>query len=57
MTPIRIGEINSYGFTALGKFTHSYRRGIELAVDEVNARGGAAGRRADRLTIYDKEPG
>ncbi|MGE0803785.1 MAG: ABC transporter substrate-binding protein, partial [Lautropia sp.] len=44
MTPIRIGVINSYSFTALREFTQSYRHGIELAVDEVNARGGAAGR-------------
>lgn len=44
MTPIRIGEINSYGFAALGEFTRSYRRGIELTVEEINGRGGAAGR-------------
>ena len=34
--PIRIGEINSY--TVLTAFTGPYRKGVELAVDEINAR-------------------
>jgi branched-chain amino acid transport system substrate-binding protein len=42
--PIKIGEINSYGFAALGEFTRGYRRGIELAINIVNNSGGAAGR-------------
>jgi len=42
-TPIRIGEINSYSGIAAG-FTGPYRQAIEMAVEEVNARGGLLGR-------------
>ena len=45
--PIRIGEINSY--KAQPAFLEPYRKGMELAVDEVNAAGGIAGRSRDPL--------
>jgi branched-chain amino acid transport system substrate-binding protein len=41
--PVRIGEINSY--TGLPAFTIPYRQGWELAVEEVNAKGGVLGGR------------
>ena len=41
--PIRIGEINSYTGPAAA-FTASYRRGFDMAVDEVNKSGGVLGR-------------
>lgn len=40
--PIRIGEINSY--TALADFTQPYKKGWQMAVEEVNAAGGIIGR-------------
>jgi len=40
--PIRIGEINSY--TALAAFTLPYKKGIELALEEINRAGGVLGR-------------
>lgn len=40
--PILIGEINSY--TGGSAFTLPYKKGIELAVQEVNAKGGVLGR-------------
>ena len=43
--PIRIGEINSY--TVLTAFTGPYRKGVELAVDEINAKGGVLGRKIE----------
>ncbi len=49
--PIRIGEINSY--TAAPAFTVPYRNGWQLAVDELNARGGVAGRRLEVLSRDD----
>ena len=42
--PIRIGEVNSY--TAVPAFTVPYRNGWQVAVDEINARGGVAGARS-----------
>ncbi|WP_207482042.1 ABC transporter substrate-binding protein [Arenibaculum pallidiluteum] len=41
--PVRIGEINSY--TGLPAFTIPYRNGWELAVEEINAKGGVLGGR------------
>ena len=41
--PIRIGEINSY--KAQAAFLEPYRKGIDLALDEVNASGGVLGRK------------
>jgi branched-chain amino acid transport system substrate-binding protein len=40
---VRIGEINSY--TGLPAFTIPYRQGWELAVEEINAKGGVLGGR------------
>ena len=40
--PIVIGEINSY--TALADFTQPYKKGWEMAIEEINAAGGALGR-------------
>ncbi len=40
--PIKIGEINSY--TALAAFTQPYKKGIELALEEINRNGGVLGR-------------
>lgn len=41
--PIRIGEVNSYS-GALAAFTAGYRKGFDLAVENVNADGGVLGR-------------
>jgi branched-chain amino acid transport system substrate-binding protein len=41
--PIKVGEINSYTGPAAA-FTVSYRKGFEMAVDEINAAGGVLGR-------------
>ncbi len=40
--PIRIGEINSY--SGLPAFTLPYRNGWQLALEEINAKGGVLGR-------------
>jgi branched-chain amino acid transport system substrate-binding protein len=40
--PIKIGEINSY--TALADFTQPYKKGWQMALDEINAAGGVLGR-------------
>ena len=40
---IRIGEINSY--SALPSFTEPYRKGWQLAVEEINAAGGVNGKK------------
>ncbi len=50
-TPIRIGEINSY--TAAPAFTLPYRSGWEMAVDEVNAKGGVLGRKIEIISRDD----
>ena len=41
--PIKVGEINSYTGPA-AVFTVSYRKGFEMAVDEINNAGGVLGR-------------
>lgn len=46
--PIRIGEINSYTGPAAA-FTHSYRDGLNMAVEEINAAGGVLGRKLEIL--------
>src|SRR5574341_190003 len=51
--PIKIGDINSYSGVAAA-FTVPYRAGVELAQDEVNARGGVLGRRLDIVFRDDK---
>lgn len=40
--PVTIGDINSY--TRMAAFTEPYRKGLELAIEQVNAKGGAGGR-------------
>ncbi len=47
---IKIGEINSY--KAQPAFLEPYKKGMELAVDEVNAAGGVLGRKLE-LVIRD----
>ena len=49
--PIRIGEINSY--KAQAAFLEPYKRGMELAVHEVNAAGGINGRKIALITRDD----
>ena len=51
--PIRIGEINSY--TAQPAFLKPYRQGWELALEQVNAAGGALGRKIE--TIFRDDGG
>lgn len=51
--PVRIGEINSYSGGA-APFTGPYRQGVELALEEVNARGGLLGRKVEVLFRDDK---
>ena len=48
---IRIGEINSY--KAQPAFLEPYRKGMELAVDEINAAGGVDGRKLELITRDD----
>ncbi len=49
--PIRIGEINSY--TAQPAFTLPYRSGWQLAVEQINARGGVLGRKLEVISRDD----
>lgn len=49
---IRIGEINSY--STLPGFTEPYRKGWQLALDEVNAAGGVLGH---KLLVISKDDG
>ena len=49
--PIRIGEINSY--SAIAAFTLPYRKGMELAVAQINAAGGVLGRPLELLVRDD----
>jgi len=51
--PIRIGEINSY--TAQPAFLAPYRNGWNLAIEQVNAAGGVAGRRLE--TVFRDDAG
>ena len=51
--PIRIGEINS--FSGIGApFTGPYKAAVEMAVEEVNARGGINGRKVEVIFRDDK---
>lgn len=50
-TPIKIGEINSY--SSMPQFTQPYRQGWQLAVEEVNARGGLLGRKVEVIARDD----
>ena len=49
---IKIGEINSY--SAIPSFTEPYRKGWQLAVEEVNAAGGVDGK---KLEVISKDDG
>lgn len=49
-TEIKIGEINSY--SALPSFTEPYRKGWQLAVEEINAAGGIKGK---KLIVVSKD--
>lgn len=49
---IKIGEINSY--SALPSFTEPYRKGWQLALEEVNAAGGINGK---KLVVVSKDDG
>jgi branched-chain amino acid transport system substrate-binding protein len=51
--PVRIGEINSY--SRFPGFTLSYQQGWQLAVEEVNARGGVLGGRP--LEVLSRDDG
>ncbi|MEW6688827.1 MAG: ABC transporter substrate-binding protein [Pseudomonadota bacterium] len=48
--PIRIGELNSYKM--FPAFLEPYRKGMELALEEINAAGGVAGRKLE-LVVRD----
>ena len=48
---IRVGEINSY--TALPAFTEPYRKGWQLALEEINAAGGINGRMVEVIAKDD----
>lgn len=49
---IKVGEVNSY--SRLPAFTEPYRKGLELAVEEVNAAGGLLGK---KLVVITKDDG
>ncbi len=49
--PIKIGEINSY--SAIAAFTHPYRNGWQLAIEEINAAGGVMGRKLEVVSRDD----
>lgn len=49
---IKIGEINSY--SGLPAFTEPYRKGWQLAVEEINAKGGVNGK---TLVVISKDDG
>ena len=49
--PIKLGEINSYKVFAA--FLDPYKKGMELAVDEINAAGGVLGRRIEVVNRDD----
>ena len=51
--PIKIGEINS--FSGIGApFTGPYRAAVEMAVEEINAKGGVLGRKVEVVFRDDK---
>lgn len=53
---IRVGDINSY--KALPAFTIPYKQGVDLAVEEVNAKGGVLGRPLEIVSRDDQgKPG
>ena len=48
---IKIGEVNSY--KAQPAFLEPYKKGMELAIEEINAAGGVNGRRLELITRDD----
>ena len=48
---LKIGEINSY--KAQAAFLDPYKKGMELAVEEINAAGGVDGRKIELITRDD----
>lgn len=50
-SPIRIGEINSY--KAQPAFLAPYKKGMELAIAQINAAGGIGGRKLELITRDD----
>jgi branched-chain amino acid transport system substrate-binding protein len=51
--PIKVGDINSY--SGIGApFTGPYKAGVEMAVEEINAKGGVLGRKLDVVFRDDK---
>jgi branched-chain amino acid transport system substrate-binding protein len=49
--PIKIGELNSY--KVFPAFLEPYKKGMELALEEINASGGVLGRRLELVTRDD----
>ncbi len=49
--PIKIGELNSY--KVFPAFLEPYKKGFELAVEEVNAAGGVLGRKIEVISRDD----
>jgi branched-chain amino acid transport system substrate-binding protein len=49
--PIKLGELNSYARQAA--FTVPYRNGWQMALDEINARGGVLGRKIEIVSRDD----
>src|SRR5215471_1873762 len=49
--PIKLGELNSY--KTFPAFLEPYKKGMELAVDEINAGGGLLGRRVELIVRDD----
>ena len=48
---IRIGEVNSY--KAQPAFLEPYKKGMQLAIDEINAKGGVNGKQLELITRDD----
>ena len=49
--PVKVGELNSYG--RMAAFAVPYRNGLNLALDEINAKGGVLGGRKLEFIIRD----
>src|SRR3990172_2845364 len=52
--PIKIGEINSYSGVGAA-FTAPYRAALEMALEEINAKGGVLGRKIERSEEHTSE--
>jgi len=49
--PIKIGELNSY--KVFPAFLEPYKKGFELALEEINAQGGVLGRKLEVVSRDD----